>query len=221
MEFDYSTLESETFTAQEESVPNGKSEYISPHDLNEDDLVSETPDLPDASITNAPKRSRLAKQYETKVGEFLGGIAKETLGHPSTVADGAALLYYSKGVATAWGDLAVADKRVRAGLDFVIGGTGNPYSAAVFATVPLVLQIIRNHEHEAVAETPIRTWRVPFIKRKIEIPLKLHLRVGGRARAMFTHDPDELTAAALTPSIRQQLEANGVKIARRKRNKRD
>ena len=205
-----------TDTVEPPEDANGSAKYIGPHELTDDDYHEEPPDLPDASITNPPKRSRIAVQYERKVGEFLGGIAKETLQHPATVADGAATLYYAGSMATAWGDLAAVDKRVRTGVDWVVGGTNNPYSAVVFASVPWILQLVRNHEPEV--ETTARVFRIPFTKR--EIPIKIRFRIKGRMRALFTHDPDELVNAALTPPIRAQLEANGVKIAKRKRARR-
>lgn len=223
VDFDYDSIESSVFTPETEipdvgDSPNGsRSDYLGPHDLSGEDLIDTPPDLPDASITDAPKRSRIAKEYERKVGEFLGAIAKESLGHPATVADGAATLYYAGNMATTWGDLANADKRVRTGIDFIVGGTNNVYSAAVFATIPWVLQLVRNHE--PVVEATARLWRIPFTKK--EIPIKLGFKVKGRLRAMFTHDPDELVKAALTPAIVSQLEANGVKIARRRRAKRN
>jgi len=51
---------------------------------------------------------------------------------------------------------------------------------------------------------------------KIKFGIKL-----GRLRQMFTHDPDELTNAALTPQVRGILADQGVKIASRKRARKD
>lgn len=198
-DFDYSTLQAEDV------------EFTQPSELNAED-VEQQPDQPTPSITAPGKRTRRAIKYEKEVGNFLGSIASETLSHPATVADGAALLYYTPKVARAWGDLADADDNVRKGIDFVIGGSENPYAAAVFATLPLVLQVVRNHE--PVAEGSAKAFRIPFTKR--EFKWRFRIRIQGWFRNVFTHDPKVLTDAALTPPVIRELEANGVRIAKPK-----
>lgn len=213
-EFDFSTLteaQDIEWVAPPEETP-GTTRYVGPQEL-DSDAVDEEPDRPDLDITKEKKQSRRAKAYTDQVGLMLGGFAKEALEHPNTVADGAALLYYTDKVAVAWGELADADERVRKGLDWIAGGVENPYLAAVMATLPLALQIVRNHEPEV--ETTGRVFKVFGKEFKFKFRIKM-----GRLRQLFTHDPDELVNAALTPANVRTLEKNGVRVAKRTRRNR-
>lgn len=205
MAFDYSTLEAQDVDFLQ--IPEMPVDAVEPE---------VDPDTPDTGVTQPPKRSRRAKQYEQQVGGIFGAAARTALEHPATVADGAAMLYYVPNIAQKFGDLADADERVRKGIDFLTGGVENPYAAALAATAPLILQILRNHE--PTLEPSIRGLRIPFTKRVFKIRFGIKL---GRLRQMFTHDPDELTDAALTPSVRQILTGQGVKVASRKRARKD
>jgi|SRR5882724_1783141 len=192
-------------------------DFLQPTEMPTDDIDANVdPDTPDPTITQEPKRTLRAKRYEKKIGGIFGAAARTSLEHPATIADGAAMLYYVPNIAKKLGDLADVDDNVRKGIDFLTGGVENPYAAALAAVAPLVFQIIRNHE--PVLEPSMRGLRIPFTKRTIKLKFGIKL---GRLRQMFTHDPEELIEAALTRENRLILEHQGVKIASRKRARKD
>jgi hypothetical protein len=117
--------------------------------------------------------------------------------------------------ARTWGDVAAENKTVANAIDFITKPSDSPMTAAILATVPFVLQVIR--DHEPVAETPIRVLRVPFTKREIKLRFNVKL---GRLQNM-TLSPDDLTERVLAiPEINSQIEKWGLKVALRNERRR-
>lgn len=177
---------------------------LAPEDIPPD--ISE-PDKPHPEITEKGKRSARAKRYEHQVGAILGAATRAAAEHESTIPDAAALLYYGKNVAEKFGDLADADEKVRKAIDVFSGGVENPYLAAFSSVAILGLQLIRNHEPQLVPD--VRGIRIPFTKRTLKLKFGIKL---GRIRAL-THEPKELTHAAMTPEVIAFLKKQGVRVA--------
>lgn len=169
------------------------------------DDMDEGYDEPAAEFVQSITRGRIAKQYEKKIKVVLNTIFRQTVAHPTTVPDAAAIIMYGPQFAEKWGDLAEADKRVRRGIDTILGGAENPYLAAAIATMPLLLQAYRNHEEalspsgavEAIKQSRAkakerepRKIRIPFTKRHIEF----RWRVSVPGVHNMTNEPDQLAA---------------------------
>lgn len=161
-------------------------------------------------FTTAPKRGRKAQQYEAKTADILRFAMQMTVTSERTVTDAAALLTYGGQVAEKMGDLAAADERVARILDFINGGTENPYLNVAMVAMPLVLQVMRNHESEAVQAESARTFTL-FKRWTIKIPFKFRIR--SKALRNMTHEPRRLYETTFVPEVVQALEAQGINVA--------
>lgn len=170
-------------------------------------LRADEPDLIDPSMIEPPKRSNKAKHYESKVhGIFALGV-KLTIGHPRTIADSAALLMHGPNIAEKAGDLAAVDARAAAIIDAITDQTENPRTALLVATIPLALQVVRNHEPQLVKERK----GIP-IGRGRRIKFRIPFRLGNRMKNL-TRDPQQLTTHVLTnPQVKEALERQGINI---------
>lgn len=161
-------------------------------------------------LTDAPKRNKRSQDYEQRVNELLSFGMKMLAQNEGTLPDAAALIQYGPGVASKAGDLADKDERVRKAIDFITTGTENPYASLAIATLPLVLQILRNHE-----TTDLKTRRVsvkvPFTKREISLPFRFRLK--NKAMRSITVDPTVLMAATFSdPAILAALQSQGINV---------
>jgi hypothetical protein len=155
-----------------------------------------------------PKRSRSAKEYENKAADVLRFAMRMTVTSDSTVADAAAILTYGEQVAEKIGDLAAEDARVAKIIDFINGGTDSPYLNLAMVSLPLVLQVIRNHEPDTVAEVKKE---IRLFKRwTIKVPFRIRLR--NKALRSLTSDPKELYSATFTPEVVEALTKQGVSV---------
>jgi hypothetical protein len=168
-------------------------------------IIGEEFDEPEAGFVQSTARTPTAKKYERKLKTVMNTIFRQTVAHQPTVPDAAAILMYGPAFSEKWGDLAGHDARVRRGIDMILSGTENPYIAAATATLPLVLQVYRNHEEalspkgaveairksraEAKQREPRRV-RIPFTKRYLEFRIRLRLP----AVENMTNDPQQLAA---------------------------
>lgn len=201
------------------------------------EFIGESPDLdeaaesvkdeeytePDSGFIDKTYRPPLARSYEKKIRKILNGVMRLTVQKESTLADGAALIMYAPQVAEKTGDLAAADKRVRRGIDWITEGTENPYLAFAFATMPLVMQLYRNHQDQlapsAIVQTvksaraeakdrPGRTFRIPFTKRTITIRFRF------QGVENLTDEPAKLVAYVFdNPNIQEALAKAEIKTA--------
>lgn len=133
---------------------------------------------------------------------------------PATVPDAAAIITHGPAFASKLGDLADADQRVRRALDLVTSGTDNPYLALTLATLPLVAQILRNHETADVSGSRRVQVRIPFTKGKRSIGLNLKFKLRNPFLRSITHDPAQMTHEIFNnPDISAALAAQGVQVA--------
>jgi hypothetical protein len=165
--------------------------------------------MPTPPVAAGPNRTARAKTYETKVTVLLNTAMRATAGSKVTVQDAAALIVHGDVIASKVGDLADVDPRVRRAVDFITSGTENPYAALVAATVPLIAQLIRNHETESTVRVGVR---IPFTKRTVRIPFKFALK--NKLLRSFTSAPKDLTSSVFdNPKIREALISNRVEVA--------
>lgn len=162
-----------------------------------------------AEFIEVPARSKVAKDYEQKTSDVLRFLMSLTAQSPKTVADAAALISYGDSVSEKMGDLAEKDIRVRRAIDFINGGTDNPYLDVAIVTLPLVLQILRNHEPE-VETSKGRTFKI-FGR---EFTFRLRFKVRNRALRSMTHEPKIITADIFgNAQIMEALKAQGINVA--------
>ena len=187
------------------------------------EIISEF-DEPRAEFVEAKARGRTAKQYEKKIKATLNVLFREAVSRPATVPDAAAILMYGPNFAEKWGDLAEHDKRVRRAVDAVLDGAENPYLAAAFATMPLLLQTYRNHEdqlsprgavqaikqsRERAKQREPRRLKIPFTKRYVEFRWKFNVP----AVKNMTNEPQELAAYVFNnPDIISAMKKAGIEV---------
>jgi len=135
-----------------------------------------------------------------------------TVQNPVTIPDAAAIIQYGPAISSKLGDLADQDERVRRALDLITSGSDNPYVALTLATLPLVAQVMRNHETKGDTRAVKRLeMRVPFTKRMIGFNFRFKLR-NPFLRSM-THEPANLVQATFgDATIRAALAAQGIEI---------
>lgn len=125
-------------------------------------------------VADKQSRSERARAYEEKVAGLLNLFMKMTAANEGTVSDAAAIIEHGPALASKMGDLAAHDQRVRHGIDIITSGTENPYAAVALAALPLLSQIIRNHETETAKPVEIR---IPFTRRSFRPKIKIHLNI--------------------------------------------
>jgi hypothetical protein len=160
-------------------------------------------------LLDGKERSPKAKAYESKVKGILNLVMKSAVQSETFVSDGAAILAHGPDFCKAAGDLADHDPRAAKIIDFINGGSDNPYAAMIVAAIPLVAQVVRNHEMEAAAPVGIR---IPFTK--LRFNLKLRLRLKNPFLRAATMDGDELSRQVFsTPGVLDSLKDQGVNVA--------
>jgi hypothetical protein len=167
--------------------------------------------MPENPVAVGGKRTARAKNYEKKTASLLNMFMKAAAGNPATIADAAALISYGPTISAKLGDLADEDPRVRRAVDFVTSGTENPYASLVLASIPLLAQVVRNHE----TETPVRVGlKIPFTKgRTIKVPFSLKLR-NPFLRNNFTYPSQDLTQAVFgNPAVRAAMIEQRITVA--------
>lgn len=196
------TIDDDAMTHSSSAMPNGdESFWTTPEVDNASDLfaddttaddaaafVTETDTEPDATLIEPKTRSNKAKSYEKKMrGLFRFGF-NVTAQNPKTVPDAATILLYGPDISKAMGDLAAENAWAAKAVDMLTDGTDNAAAALLMASVPFVLQIIRNHEPVTDIQ-PHREIRIPFTQRTVSIKFRFKLR---RFRQL-TNPPDEIT----------------------------
>lgn len=167
------------------------------------------PEMPSNPVAAGPKRTKRAKDYELKATDFLNTAMRALASSEATVPDAAAVITHGDIFAAKLGDLADADPRVRRAVDWITAGTENPYVAVVAAALPLVAQVVRNHEVDNTVRVGIR---IPFTKRTIRIPFKMKLN--NKILRGLTRRPQDITDAVFqNPEIKHALLAARVEVA--------
>lgn len=175
------------------------------------DATSEPPEVTTEVSTEFAEQvqeSARARSYRKKVSRGLGHLWRPLLQDPNTINDAATILNYGPDFARAVGDLADRDIRARKVIDFVTDGADNPYINVAVTLVPLVAQLMRNHEDKL--DVSVHMLRIPFTKRGIRVKFGLKL---GRFRNM-TYEPSYLTRVVLSnPKLVETLNKQGINIA--------
>lgn len=166
-------------------------------------------DVPENPLTHAPNRTKRAKDYEQRLAGLMQMAMSGCAGNPATVADAAAIIEHGPIIASKAGDLADQDERVRKAIDFITSGSENPYLALVVATVPLVAQVLRNHESDVVKNVEVK---VPFWKKRVRLPFKIKLR--NPFLRSLTKEPDALNHKVFgQPEIMAALQEQSINVA--------
>jgi hypothetical protein len=168
-------------------------------------------DAPDLTAFVKPSNTAVAREYRQRMESILKAGLMGAL-NTGQMADAAAILAHGPGFASATGQLADADERARRAID-LITAPASPLLLFAMTAIPLVAQLVRNHEKQ-VAEVP-QTIRQRRAERKAakatgvqqpprftfkvlgrSIPVRFRMRFNvGKAFGMFraqTADPDRL-----------------------------
>jgi hypothetical protein len=203
--------------AEDTSDWNGVQDYLEPDapEMPEDDSDNV---VVDAAFIKQPTRPRGAVGYQRRIHRAVFKPAFElTAQHPDTIADSAAIIVYGPKLTAKIGDLAATDTRVASMVNFLDEGTSNPLGAALVAALPLVMQLIRNHE--PVLEPAPRGFKIPFLKhrdgtpRRFELKWKVGIKLGKLRNR--TYDPVQLENFVFdNPDIKAQLAKRKLIIGR-------
>lgn len=183
----------------------------------DDSLVDESPDEPSATFISDKARSVKSRRYEKKMRGLFNTGFRAAISNPATVSDAAAIMMHAEPISRAWGDLADESAGIARAIDYITDGTENPYATAVITTMPLILQMLRNHEPQL--EVKERGIKIPFGKRKGE---RITLKFGVKLRGVrnMTNDPEELATYVFNhPSVIRALEKQGLIVAKSNRRK--
>lgn len=195
--FDWGTLNKEYAEFIESSDPKPDPEYVN------SDVES---DLDPGFIADATKRKAAALRYEKKVNKTVSGLVKVAAQHPATVTDAATLFLYGPKLGRAFGDLAAEDERVAKAIEWFDSGVSNPYLDAAAVAVPIMLQLMRNHEVEATPEGV----KIPFTKRRITLRFRIKFPWLNKA----TDDPGHLYRQVFgNATVRQKMSERGINVA--------
>lgn len=129
--------------AQEEDLGNGKPDP----EPNIYDLL----DAPNFTTLLKPASTRKAKEYTSKTNSVLKALLIGSL-NAGDFPDAAAILKHGPGFAQATGQLADASDRAAAIIDMVTS-PASPLTVFLMTAIPLISQVVRNHEAQ-VAQIP-------------------------------------------------------------------
>lgn len=216
-EFDFSALHVAELTPDEAARIGVQ---LDPPPVNGQDVTADarTVDEPDPKHIRAPRRPNGAAHYEDQLAGINRAAIKSLAKHRETLPDAAILLLQGPEFCKAWGNAAADNDRIAAALEWLAAPTDNPLLLAIGATMPIVLQMFRNHE--PVLQPKPRGFRIPFMKdvdgnpRTVRLP-KLGIRlqnVPGYAAA--TNDPDSLVRHVFgNRNVQAELRKQGIDVA--------
>lgn len=187
---------------------------------------------PDYASFFKPSRTRVATEYRKRANSLVKAAFLTSL-NAGAYHDAATFLEYGPSFSAATGQLADHDAKVRGVIDMLTTPT-NPYGMFVLTTIPLIAQLVRNHEQE-VREVP-RTWRerramrkanliaeetqpprftIKVLGRTIPVRLRVRVKVVGALFKGFrtqTSDPDLLTRKVFSdPDLLKAMEQAGIR----------
>lgn len=160
-------------------------------------------------VQDAESRSPRAREYEEKTKGILNLVMRALAGNETTVPDAAVFIEHGPAFASKAGDLAAHDRRVSKAIDFIATGTDNPYGALVVAALPILAQVIRNHESDSAKPFTIR---IPFTKKTFTPKIKIKLNTP-LIRAMTVHPMSLVKKVFGDPDLKKALIENGVDVA--------
>lgn len=125
-------------------------------------------EAPDFTALLRPKQTRIAKEYTGKTNSVLKALLVGSL-NAGDFPDAAAILKHGPSFAQATGQFADSSERARSIID-MITSPASPATMFVMTAIPLLGQIIRNHE-EQIAQIP-ETRRQRRMMRKAQVQAK-------------------------------------------------
>jgi hypothetical protein len=188
----------------------------------------------DADIGEFIKRPKTAtaREYEKKTEAALNTIMRFCAQNPRTVADAATLIAYGDNFASAVGEVAEINKQTRRMIDLVLSPE-SPWLALAVAGIPMVTQLMRNHEAgiqripEAVKNRPSKEQRkaskaeakanrpkVTFKLFKREIRLSIPFRIKFGYFMSQTVEPELITRNVFSnPDVVKAIKKRGIDVA--------
>ena len=186
----------------------------------------EAPDF--ADFIKKP-RSAAARDYEKRTASLLKTVAFARMQSPGGLPDAATLIYHGPKFASAAGMLAAEDKHAAKMID-LITSPENPYVMFAIAGIPLVAQLLRNHEAElaearkhvkmtraqrkaaaAGKPKPVAEITIPVIKKKIKV--KLPFRIKFEFFRGQSVEPAAIVNSVFSdPRVRRELRKQGINI---------
>lgn len=148
-----------------------------------EDISPDDPPAPEATFRfldsdigdflKVPKTAT-AREYEKKAQGILALFLRGTISNPETVADAAAILAFGDDLSKATGELADHSEFARTLID-TFASPDSPYAGFVIAGLPLLAQIMRNHEKRVTKPVRVKqlTVRVPFRKKPVVLNIRL------------------------------------------------
>jgi hypothetical protein len=159
-------------------------------------------------------KTAVAREYEGKAAAILGMLTRNSIGNPDTIADAAAYIAYGDKLAAAAGEMAEEGEFARKFLD-AIASPSSPYLAFGLAALPLVAQLMRNHEKEIVK--PVRTvrasFKIPFRKKPLSIRVPLKVQLPKQFRAQTVEPKTCANLVFSNPDVIKALKKRGIDIA--------
>lgn len=151
---------------------------------------------PDFSSWIRRPRGKVAQEYELKIRSMMKAGVISSLNNQD-FPDAAAFLKYGTGISRAGGELAQADSRARGIID-TITTPANPYMLFAMACIPLVAQLVRNHQPQ-VTEVK-KTWKQKRAEAKARREAGLP-PVERKTKPRFTIKLGKLHIPVYTPKI--------------------
>lgn len=187
--------------------------YETPDEPADADPFPPVYDTASEKVIKAGNRPRGAIGYEKKVNDLLHSAVALTVQSEATVVDAATILLAGDKLSKVWGDAAATDERIGRAIDFLEGGAINPVVLAVVTTLPVLMQVGRNHEAQLDSLSRVS---IPFTRGRIgfSIPTRFKIRFGGRYRDIITHEPELVYSSAFTEKAVANLEKQGLRVAK-------
>jgi hypothetical protein len=189
---------------------------------------------PDYSVLIKGRRSAGAREYETKVKSVMKSLAVGSLRN-GQVADSATFFRFGPGFSSATGDVCAVNDRAKKIVDMVTA-PDNPYVALGMIAVPMIVQLMRNHEKQLDMIPEVRkeakrrrkerrqeedkrrtaTVHIPFMRREIKIRVGLRFNpFKGTRMALWASSkpPQELVQQVFSDQkLRDALAKQGIEI---------
>lgn len=124
--------ESEIFTPDDEDSSNGHDPSFKFIDADIGEFIRK------------PKTA-IAREYEHKTEAALNSVMRFLAQNPKTAPDAAAIIAYGDNFASAVGEVAEINRNTRRMIDLILSPE-SPWLALAIAGIPMVTQLLRNHE---------------------------------------------------------------------------
>lgn len=210
----------------EESVPNGDSA------MPQEDVPEGPPDQEfeflDEQLAGflTERNAGKALQYEKKVKSLINAGFQIRVQQPTGLSDAAAFIAFGGPFARAAGKLGAHDETAAKVID-ALTVPANPYLMFAYTALPLIAQLVRNHQQQIdQIPTTFRQRRaarkangpgpkvyltVPGTRVKIRIPFRVKMGLGFITNQAV--DPDALTQGVFSnPKVQKELAKRGIRV---------